>query len=69
MAAEDYFDPYGDDEDDQPSIVECKRCGKGGLQWEHDGDGWVLIDAKGKVHKCDEKHLHRAVSADFEDVS
>jgi MoaA/NifB/PqqE/SkfB family radical SAM enzyme len=69
MAAEDYFDPYGADEDDQPSIVECKRCGKGDLQWEADGARWILIEHNGKVHKCDEKRIAKMALADFEVVS
>lgn len=62
MAAEDYFDPYGED-DEQPSLVECKRCGKGGLQWEDDNGRWVLLEHNGKVHQC---NLQRVAACDFE---
>lgn len=40
----------------------CKRCGKTGLTWVHDGDGWVLCEGKFKVHKCDFK----SIADDFE---
>lgn len=37
----------------QPSTVECKRCGKGGLHWEDDNGKWRLVNAKGLLHVCD----------------
>ena len=57
------FDEYDYDE---PRIVECKHCGKGGLQWEDDNGRWVLIDRDGKVHKCNESRVHTIVEGDFE---
>jgi len=30
----------------------CTRCGKTGLNWQHDGDSWVLHEGKFKVHRC-----------------
>lgn len=41
------------DEDGEPAIVECKRCGKGGLHWEEDNGNWRLANAKGLLHVCD----------------
>jgi hypothetical protein len=56
----------GHDRDyDEPRKVECKKCGKGGLEWDDDGR-WILIDGRGKVHKCDEKVLHKQTADDFE---
>jgi hypothetical protein len=55
-----------DRDDDEPRKVECKKCGKGGLEWEDDNGRWVLIESNGKVHKCDEKRVHAAVADDFE---
>lgn len=64
MAAEDYFDCFGHDE--QPSVVECKRCGKGGLHWEEDDGQWQLYEGTYKLHKC---NMQKAALDDFEDVS
>ena len=65
------FDPYGDgeDEDDEPRETSCKRCGKGGLQWEDDNGRWALINAKGEIHKCDEKAVHKTALTGFEDLT
>lgn len=63
---EDYFDPYGGQDDDQPSIVSCKRCGKDGLHWNDEDGQWVLMEGAYKVHKC---NLQKAALNDFEDVS
>lgn len=59
------FDPF-DDDDDQPREVSCRICGKAGLFWEDDNGQWVLISAKGLIHKCDEKALHKQTADDFE---
>ena len=59
-----YFDDH--DQDQEPRAVECKRCGKGGLRWEDDGDGnFVLMEGRYKVHRCD---MTRAALDDFEAV-
>lgn len=55
------WDSY-DDEDSEPSAVECKHCGKGNLHWEDTDDGWQLYDAKCKKHVCPPTD----VSSDFE---
>ena len=48
MAAEDYFDAYGDEDDERPAS--CKHCGKTGLHWDDDGDGkWVLLTGRYEV--------------------
>lgn len=49
-----------------PSTVECKRCGKAGLFWQQDADGWYLQERDGYVHQCDEKRVHAGVINDFE---
>lgn len=59
-------DPYEDDE--QPSVVECKRCGKSGLHWEDDDGKWVLIGHNGAVHKCDEQRVAKAMASEFEPI-
>lgn len=60
-------DPFADrDDDEQPSIVTCKRCGKSGLHWDDDGDGtWVLMETATRVHRCD---MQKAAVDDFEVV-
>lgn len=65
MAAEDWL-PFGGYSGDEYDTAECKRCGKSGLTWYHNGDRWVLLETSGKVHKCDEKRLHRQAADDFE---
>lgn len=67
-AMNDYYERHGEDIDDElePTIRECKFCGKDGLQWEHDGDRWVLMDSKYRVHKCDPKKANAAAADDFE---
>lgn len=66
MAAEDWL-PEGIDSDHwyvkRKHSVTCNRCGKGGLQWEEDNDGWVLVTAKGEIHQCE---LRKAAADDFE---
>jgi hypothetical protein len=68
MRQPDVFDRY-DSEDELQQLVECKRCGKGGLHWEEDGGQWRLCTAKYEVHVCDEKRLHAQAVDDFEDLS
>ncbi len=59
-------DPFADRDDEQPSIVTCKRCGKTGLHWDDDGDGnWVLMETATRVHRCD---MQKAAVDDFEVV-
>lgn len=61
-----YFDDHEDDGDQEPRTPPtCKRCGKTGLNWQHDGDTWVLHEGKYKVHQCDNARF----VDDFEDVS
>lgn len=36
----------------EPTETTCKHCGKTDLNWQHDGERWVLMDGKYKVHKC-----------------
>jgi hypothetical protein len=31
----------------------CKRCGKTGLVWEQQKQGWLLVDIGGKLHQCE----------------
>jgi hypothetical protein len=64
MAAEDYFYDY-DPDDDQPTIVACKRCGKGGLHGENDDGQWNLYDGRYLPHRCD---MQKAAMEDFEVV-
>lgn len=59
-------DPFDDDE--QPSDVECKRCGKAGLHWEDDDGRWVLLTSHDEVHKCDEARVRRAMASEFEPI-
>lgn len=33
-------------------IIECSRCGKGGLHWDSYGDRYVLVDSRHMIHKC-----------------
>jgi len=66
MSAEDYFDEYGYDYNEE---VECKFCGKGGLSWEEGCGGWVLLDRKGEIHKCKPECLARKQAEDFDDLS
>lgn len=65
MSAEDYFDEF---DYDFSREVECKFCGKGGLSWEEDCGGWVLINYKGEIHKCEPKRLARKQAEDFDDL-
>lgn len=30
----------------------CSRCGEGGLVWEHQAAGWVLVTVGGHRHVC-----------------
>lgn len=63
----EWFDEW---DGDGPSIdVECRRCGRAGLAWEHDGERWVLLDHRGEIHRCDPKRLAKSVAADFDDIS
>lgn len=52
-------------------LRECKRCGKGGLEWEEDSDGrFFLFDARtGRTHQCDSARVHRGLLRDIPDLS
>lgn len=56
-----FFDEYDpiqeDDYAPQPSIVECKRCGKSGLHWEETDEGWRLYDVRDRKHVCSNKRF------------
>jgi hypothetical protein len=54
------------DEDPEPRDVACKHCGKTRLNWQHDGDRWMLMEGGYKVHKCDAKAVARNVADDFD---
>jgi hypothetical protein len=70
MSTEDYFDPYGvEDDEEYASEVECRNCGAAGLHWEEELGSYRLYDARGGLHKCSEKRLHKAVASDFEDLT
>lgn len=66
MAAEDYFDDYGCEEDEyQGNDVTCQHCGAEHLDWVHTGVRWRLLNSDGKLHVC-----NTAASIDeFEDIS
>lgn len=51
---------FGEDE-----TVECKFCGKGGFEWEETDEGYVLVDHRGLVHRCQTK---QANDNDFEAI-
>lgn len=55
------------DEDEQPSMVTCNRCGKDGLDWVDVGGHkprWVLYQGM-KQHQCNTA----AAPDEFEDLS
>ena len=53
-------DPFDDIDDERPTYVECKRCGKGGLVWEETDDGFVLVNEHTReVHHCAAKDQTR----------
>lgn len=58
MAAEDYFTPYGEpeDDDDEESDATCKHCGKSGLEWVHTGTRWRLLEGN-KFHECSNENV------------
>lgn len=63
---DDMPDPYGYEPDERED-VECKRCGKAGLEWEDDNGQWKLIDSRtGKVHICNVLKLHRSTLDEFD---
>ena len=71
MAAEDYFDPYDFDEDDEDGIV-CKYCGESQLEWQqvrdqHNRKRWILIDTDGNVHDCKMYPKEDAIGDAFND--
>lgn len=52
--AEYYDDRYSDfDESDDTEGVVCKRCGRDGLEWNHNYLGWRLYEpVSGDLHEC-----------------
>lgn len=59
---------YQDDDEDEPD-VECNKCGKAGLHWEHMGAvTYRLYDSNGKLHRCDQARLDKRAAKDFEDL-
>jgi hypothetical protein len=58
----DDIDRYDDDQDSEREIT-CKRCGKSGLTWSEESTGWVLMEGKYKVHRCD---MTKAAADDFD---
>lgn len=64
---DDFFDRY-DPFDDEPHDVGCRNCGKHGLQWQHDGARWVLINEAGTPHVCNEANVRKRTLDDFEDL-
>lgn len=65
MAAEDYFDDYGCEEDEYGDNVTCNRCGAINLEWHDTGTRWRLLNSNGTFHVCDTV----ASADDFEDIS
>lgn len=69
MAAEDYFDVYSYEEEEeepegrQPNDVTCNRCGEEHLDWVHTGERWRLLNSNGTFHTC------QASADDFEDLA
>lgn len=61
-----FDDQFDDQEDESGALVECRRCGKGGLAWEDDNGRWRLVDSHGEVHRCDPAKIAKLVAADFE---
>jgi hypothetical protein len=47
-------------------MSDCKYCGKTGLNWQHDGDAWVLMEGKYRVHVCNEVAAQQNTMDDFE---
>jgi len=45
--------------------IECKRCGKDGLQWLQEDEGWRLYDLKGKLHTCDPARANKGLADAF----
>lgn len=70
-----YFDDnedriiYGHGHPRRAPDVACKRCGKTGLRWEDDGEGgWLLLEGKYRVHKCDPDKVRALALEGFEAV-
>lgn len=55
--ASEFYDYNGDDDDLPPTNKTCNYCGKGGLHWEDDNGKWILVTAKGEIHKCKPKPI------------
>lgn len=53
MRPPDLFYRMDEEDDDYPTAVECKFCGKGNLAWTKEGITWILYSIKtGEVHNC-----------------
>jgi hypothetical protein len=64
MAAEDYFDVWGDPDEFNESGVACRRCGAVYLEWRNREGRWRLYDDFGKLHQC----RQNSALDDFEDL-
>jgi hypothetical protein len=52
-----------------PRVVACRRCGKAGLNWVLSTEQkWVLHEANGLRHQCDETRVQEHVAKDFEEL-
>lgn len=63
---DDDIDNWTGDDDPPNCEIECRRCGKAGLWWEHDGERWLLLDHHGEIHRCDPARLAKLAAADFD---
>jgi len=54
MAIEDWLYDFDPSEEEYPTSVKCKFCGKEDLFWDELPEGWRLIDENCKVHNCRE---------------
>lgn len=71
MAAEDYFDPYGEPDDYEDGIT-CRYCGVDELRWEWGwargkGGRWCLMEGDGTLHCCAHGALAPATADEFPD--
>ena len=59
MKIEDHLDNYDEESDEDRTYGDktCNRCGLGNLHWEDDNGKWILVTAKGQIHKCKPKPL------------
>ena len=71
MMDDEGWSPFGSSYGSGPrtKIVECKRCGKSGLEWEDDNGRWVLLEKSGAKHVCDVSKVQQNIANDFEDLT